>query len=123
MQSRFPFIANNCCPVFYSEHKLNMNLRVTICHLSHHLLQFKPKAPSVPNGTTATNLPVSFYRPNVPTEQERLSDDENNSISKQEFTSVDFSTCIFYVSMCLLEFKQICKQKFTLFKQLLTVCN
>ncbi len=80
MQPLFPFIAYNSCPVFYRKHKLNMNLRITICHRSHHFLQFEPKA--LPHNAgflmerPATNLPVSSTDQMFPRNKERLSDEK-----------------------------------------------
>ena len=56
MQSFLPVILYGSRPVFYSKPKLDVNLRVSICHLFYYCLQLKPKTSIVPKGTTLINL-------------------------------------------------------------------
>jgi len=68
MQSFFPYAINKSCPEFHREDKLDMQLSVTICHITLNQFGGKlVKSPIVP--TERKNKIIHFYQRDVPLEQ------------------------------------------------------
>ncbi len=66
MQSFFPILPDKRSPIFYRKNKMNMNLSITICHVSQNMQYSKNTNRSY--GTKKAE--IFFYQPSVPTEQE-----------------------------------------------------